>query len=231
MLKYVNQFFVLFFVFSFSSAHSATTTYTSQANYLTALGGATVITQNFDGLTSGDIIADGDTLDNATYSYAISGGFEILVDNSFDTTSPNNYLGTTDGGAFFSGDSFTITFAQTLHAIGLYVISDAQILNEYFTITTSSGQIANNSEVPDITLSDGGAFYIGLIEDDFNLGFNSITFSSSDENYLFNIDDITVSEVSAVPLPAAVWLFGSGLAFLTGMRRTKRNSNLTLNHI
>jgi len=232
MLKYVNQFFVLLFIFSFSSAHSATTTYTSQANYLTALGGTTVITQNFDGLTSGDIIADGDTLDNATYSYAISGGFEILVDDYYDTTSPNNYLGTTDGsGAFFGGDSFTITFDQTLHAIGLYVISADTIFDDDFTITTSSGQTASNSEVPDITLSDGGAFYIGLIEDDFNLGFNSITFSSSDENYLFNIDDITVSEVSAVPLPAAVWLFGSGLAFLTGMRRTKRNSNLTLNHI
>ena len=202
----------------FTSAQAATTLYNSEADFLSDLGGAST-TYNFDSNTAGAIIADGDTLDGATFSYSLSGAGNpsILIDNFFDTTSPNNYLGTDDGsGAFVSGDSFTITFDQTMYAIGLYVISADLIFDDDFTITTSSGLTVNNFGLPDITLSDGDAYYFGLIEDDVNQGFDSITLSSQDFGFLFNVDDITVS---AVPVPAAVWLFGSGLLCLAGLSR------------
>ncbi len=208
-----------------SSAYAVTTFYDSQAGYLSALGGAAITTYDFDALTAGTLIASGDTLNGATFSYSLSGPGtpSILVDNFFDTTSPNNYLGTDDGsGSFVSGDGFTITFDQTMRSIGLYVISADLIFADDFTITTNSGQSVGNSATPDATLADGDAYFIGLIEDDFNLGFNSITLSSQDFGFLFNVDDITVS---AVPLPAAVWLFASGVLGLAGFsRRTNRKS-------
>jgi hypothetical protein len=202
-----------------SPANAATTTYSSQASFLSALGVAPTITHNYDTQAAGSTIAADDTLDGATYNYSLSGNPtpSILIDNIFDTTSGSNYLGTTDGsGAFVGGDAFTITFDQTMHAIGLYVISADLIFADDFTITTSSGQTANNIATSDVTLSDGDAYFIGLIEDDFSLGFNSITLSSFEAEYLFNVDDITVAPV---PLPAAVWLFGSGLLGLVGISR------------
>lgn len=211
---------VLFFFTT--SAYAVTTTYSSQANFFTALGSATVNTENFDALTPGTTLASGSTLGGATLSYSL-GGALISVENEFDTTSLNNYIGTNDGsGAFLGGDSFTITFDQVIHAIGLYVISADVIFADDFTISTNGGQSVTNSDVPDITLTDGDAFYLGLIEDDFNLGFTSITLSSFDDNYLFNVDDITAAQISPVPLPAAAWLFASGLLGLAGIRRRKK---------
>ncbi len=35
------------------------------------------------------------------------------------------------------------------------------------------------------------------------------------------VDNVTITGVSAVPLPAAVWLFGSGIAALAGVRRRR----------
>jgi hypothetical protein len=224
MSKRHNCITALFLFFGFTSAQAVTTTYHSEASFLSALGG-TGITQNFDSSTAGTIIASGDTLNGATFTYTLSGNPNpsILIDDFFDTTSSANYLGTDDGsGAFVGGDAFTITFDQTMYAIGLYVISADLILDDDFTITTNGGQSVNNIEISDVLLSDGEAYYIGLIEDDFNLGFDSITLSSVTDEYLFNVDDITVAPV---PLPAAVWLFGSGLLCLTGFscRKSRRS--------
>lgn len=220
MSKRHNCMSALLLFIGFTSAQAVTTPYHSEASFLSALGG-TGITQNFDSSTAGTIIASGDTLNGATFSYTLSGNPNpsILIDNFFDTTSPDNYLGTDDGsGAFVGGDAFTITFDQTMHAIGLYVISADLIFDNDFTITTNTGQSVSNIGISDVTLADGEAYYIGLIEDDFNLGFNSITLSSFTAGYLFNVDDITVTPV---PLPAAVWLFGSGLLCLTGFGRRR----------
>jgi len=217
----------LFLLFSMSQAHAAFTTYHSQADYFSALGGADMSTYDFDALAVGTIIASGDTLNGATFSYTLLPALpgdpdpSIMVDTGFGTTSPNNYLGTDDGsGAFVGGDEFTITFDQTIHAVGLYVISADLIFANDFTITTSSGQNVSNTVGFDVVLADGNAFYLGLIEDDFSQGFDSITLSSADFGFLFNVDDITVSPV---PLPAAMWLMGSGLLCLFGVSRRKIN--------
>lgn len=208
-------------LFTATATQAATTYYSSQAAFLSALGTVDSTTYNFDSMAATDIIASGDILAGATFSYDL-GGVQIMVDDIYDTTSPFNYLGTDDGsGAFFSGDSFTITFDQTMRAIGMYVVSADLILADDFTIATSSGLSVGNSAIADVALLDGDAYFIGLIAD-VGLGFNSITLSSFDANYLFNVDDITVS---AVPVPAAFWLMGSGLLCLIGIgNRTKRNS-------
>ena len=224
MFKLFRYLSFLFLYFSISSIH-ATTYYNNQADYLSALGAASTTTHNFDALSQGDTIASGDTLNGATFNYDL-GGLSIMVDDYFDTTSPYNYLGTNDGsGAFYSGDEFSITFDQTMFAAGLYVITGDPLFDNDLTLSTNSGQSVSNTEVDYQTLADGSlAYYIALVEDDPNLGFNSITLSSASYNFLFNVDDITVANVSAVPLPAAAWLFGSGLLFLAGFNRRVRKS-------
>ena len=223
MPRLIHLLTTVFLLFGITSTQAATTYYYTEADYLSALGTAPTTTYNFDTLAAGTTIADGSTLDGATFSYTLSppGSPSILVDNVFDTTSPDNYLGTDDGsGAFVGGDGFTMSFDQTMRAIGLYVISADLILDGDFTVTTSSGQSVSNTGAADVTLTDGDAYFLGLIEDDFSMGFDSITLTTFDAEYLFNVDDITVSPV---PLPAAVWLMGSGMLLLTGIARRTQN--------
>lgn len=61
----------LLLLFSISSAQAAFTTYHSQADFLSALGGADITTHDFDALAAGTIIASGDTLNGATFSYTL----------------------------------------------------------------------------------------------------------------------------------------------------------------
>ena len=55
------------------------------------------------------------------------------------------------------------------------------------------------------TMSD---WYKGFMEKNFRIGTT-------------NIDELYVAGINAVPIPAAVWLFGSALLGLTGLRRRK----------
>ena len=41
-------------------------------------------------------------------------------------------------------------------------------------------------------------------------------------NANFDITDLTITSVTPVPVPAAVWLFGSGLLGLVGVARRKK---------
>lgn len=206
-------------------AHASSTAYFAQDSFLNAL--SNVVTHDFDSTTAGTLISSGDTLNGATFSYSLigSGSASILVDNVFGTTSATNYLGTDDGsGAFVGGDSFTITFDQTIYAIGLYIISADLIFPGDFTITTNGGQSVSSVATSDVTLVDGEAYFLGLIESDLSLGFDSITLTSTVAGYLFNVDDISIAPV---PLPAAFWLFGGALALLA---RLHNKTSLKLNH-
>ena len=214
----ITFFSVSFLLLSLSTVNAATTSYSSQADFLNDLGSANLTTYYFDNLNSGDLISSGSTINGATFTYNIP-GYSIIVDDSFQTTSASNYLGTDDGSvAFYGGDSFTVAFDQTIHAAGMYLISADTISDGDFTITTNTGQSVSNLSLADLNLLDGNAYYLGLIEDDFNLGFTSITLSSFQDNYLFNVDDITVS---AVPEPSTLWLLSIGLLGVIGMSRRK----------
>ena len=49
-----------------------------------------------------------------------------------------------------------------------------------------------------------------------SITFKGVTFSSDDTGYF---DAISINEVSSIPAPAAIWLFGSGLIGLIGVRK------------
>lgn len=203
------------------TANAATVTFTDQSSFLSSLSGSSS-TLDFESQSSGSLINSGDTLGGITFSYSIGPPpIDMMVTNDFLTTSGSNYLGLDDAGnynLFIAGDTFTMTFDTPQNAIGMYLVSGDVLFENDVSITTSSGS-AFNSDVVNITFGDGGfAYYIGLTSD---TAFSSATLqfdTAAEGAFLYSIDDITVS---AVPVPAAVWLFASGLIGLTGVARRK----------
>lgn len=222
--KYVGSI-ILCALFTLSSnTYSASVTYTSQPNFLTALGGSGA-TLDFEAQTSGDIINSGTSIGDISFSYSIGPPpTDMMVTNDFLTTSGNNYLGLDDAGnfnLFIAGDAFSMSFATPTYALGMYFVSGDPLFNGDIQLITSSGT-ALNSDVIDVTLGDGGlAYYVGLISD---TAFNSasIQFDVAAEGaFLYSVDDITTS-TSVVPVPAAVWLFGSGLIGLIHLGKRRK---------
>lgn len=201
---------------------AAVTTYTSESAFLAALsGGQDIRTLDFEAQNSGDQFASGTGDDGVIFNYMIP-GFTMEVANFFTTTSPNNYLGLDGGELFLSGDAFTMTFdGRAVNAIGLYVIGE-DIFGGDFELSTNTGGSVFNADIPDQTLVDGEAFFLGIIDPD--VLFASATLTSfvpmEEGSFVFNVDDITTA---LVPVPGALVLFGSGLfSLLLSARRRFR---------
>lgn len=222
-------------LFCVATSAQAVSTYFDQANFLGALGGSET-TIDFESETAGTTYPSGSIIDGATFTFPMSD--TLLIDDFVATTSPDNYLGLSGDFAFYGGDTFSVDFnlGQPLRAVGLYVIGEIFDSGEVdsaggavlepvniaadFTLTTDSGASVSNAAVPDLMLFDGAAFFIGLIADNPGEYFDTFTLTSVMENFVFNVDDISVaSSVSPIPVPAAVWLFGSALLGLIGFGR------------
>ena len=95
---------------------------------------------------------------------------------------------------------------------------------EYFNVSNVSGG--------SITLSGGNTFSLGI---DWGAGYygdSSYSLQSSPDTYLINFDGIAADQsrisgstlavdLAPIPVPAAVWLFGSGLIGLAGVARRR----------
>jgi hypothetical protein len=61
------------------------------------------------------------------------------------------------------------------------------------------------------------------VSNGLTLQFNAATGAAGGSTSFLEIDNVSVTaDVSAVPVPAAVWLFGSGLLGLVGVARRKK---------
>jgi len=67
-----------------------------------------------------------------------------------------------------------------------------------------------------------GLGYASLVFADLQPGWYTIYIGGTDSSSAGGAYDLSISGVSAVPVPAAVWLFGSGLLALAGIARKKR---------
>ena len=223
------------------TAHSAVMTYTDSTAFFAALPSVgSSLTLDFESQTPGHEVVSGGTLGGITFTYTIDGGaLNMIVSSGFDTTSPDNYLGTNDphDEIFLAGDAFTMTFGRTVNAIGLFVIATPfDSIGGDFVITVLNGSVTNSADkiiFPD----EGEAYFIGLID---TVGFTSAEFTSPTfETSEFNVDDITIaapciassvaiacsSPVTGVPEPGTMALFGLGvLAMGVARRRAERVS-------
>ena len=207
------------------SAQAALTTFTSKAAFDAAIAGMSAAqTVDFESVASGTTFASGSGTGGLTFTYSIAGPSTLQVSSTFGTTSGSNYLGLDNPDtAFYLGDSFTINFNRTVHAVGLYVIAgrDAQAGDMVLSVTAGS---VGNSAVADTLVSDGQAFYLGLVESEIGSGFTSATLSGTftpNAFLAFTTDDIT-SAVTAVPEPETWGLMLVGLGTLSALARRRR---------
>ena len=120
-MKFTKRALLLTAIAGLSALPVFADSYTSSTSFNTAISGLSgVTTANFDSDTTGTI-AQGSTVDGITFTSDIDGGIgNLAIVNMFDTTSGTNYLGSDDPttGAFFPGDSVTMTFSSPINALG-----------------------------------------------------------------------------------------------------------------
>lgn len=123
--------------------------------------------------------------------------------------------------ALSSSGSVTITFSQSVTNPLLALVSwngnRPRFENEIEFLSYGRGYWGNGTPVMD---SDKKGFYgSGEVHGVLQMAgtYDSITFTHTSEGW--HGLTVGVVDVAPVPLPAALWLFGSGLAGLVGLRR------------
>jgi hypothetical protein len=60
-----------------------------------------------------------------------------------------------------------------------------------------------------------------LVGDNLSFGFGAVSTENNGSGIFY--DNLVFAEVAPVPVPAAVWLFGSGLLGLVGVARRRKH--------
>jgi len=209
------------------AATASLMSFTDRASFDIAIAGLSDIhTEDFEGVAAGTTFPSGTGTDGLTFTYSIAGPSTLQVSDTFGTTSGSNYLGLDNPDtAFYLGDSFTIDFGHTVHAVGLYVITGSDAQAGDMMLSVAGGSIGN-SAIADTLVSDGQAFFLGLLETDPALGFTSSTISgvpSGGAFLAFSVDDITFDgAATTVPEPGMpVLLLAALVALFASCQATK----------
>jgi len=165
------------------------------------------------------IIGDG----TVTGSIETDGTLGLLVDANITDwtltlTAPNLdggspdviFLGSVLGSHLISGSGFTATTTQLLFDFGLagehfVLIGGNDTTQNFWCLETADGACTGNGIGEHMGWPAGG--FGGA-----QAAAQSVVYTGS----------IVIAEVQSVPVPAAVWLFGSGLLSLVGMARRKK---------
>lgn len=169
-----------------------------------------------------------------TGSQAISTNDTELTYNLTGDSSRGYVYNDGNGGIVFNGGNIDITTAGTP-----YGTIDASVDNVHFDGTGNwEGLLIGGIDMSGGTINGDGTITIafsGLHTGPQPLGFgsgfaagklSSGTFTLFDTSYMMRLEgELTLTAVSEVPVPAAVWLFSSALLGLAGIkRRTMRTS-------
>ena len=129
---------------------------------------------------------------------------ESAYTNSFNSGSSNTIIENNESFDWDGWDSFTIN------------VTAGEILDFSFTSATASALTPVDNA--NGTSLEGLGIMTSTKTSDLVLAYNDNPLGSGDSDY----DDMLVrAEFSAVPIPAAAWLFGSGLLGLIGMARRR----------
>ena len=225
----------ILFSLATGNAQAVTTTYTDQSAFLTALSGS-VNTLDFESVAAGTTFSSGSALSGITFNYNFGGSLAVTDGNQFggggpfDTTSGSGFLGTDNSDLLIDDDDFNLDLIAT-NAIGFSVITaeapNISLFDDDIQLTASGITALLDVDNVQQTLADGSlVFFLGIINDSASFTIASIDTPNSSGAFFYNIDDVVTT--SAVPVPAAFWLFGSGLVGLISFskRNTKQKSLL-----
>ncbi len=180
--------------------------FVDRAAFYNAAG--TVHLIDFETATPGSI-ANNDEIDGVTFTYDF-GGVDLTVENSFVTTSGDNYLGTSDGGLLQDGDDISFSFAP-VGGFGLYIISLDPLWDGDFTLTAGTATASLSASSVQQTLSDGSSvWFLGLRSNNTD-SFSSAVLSTHGGGgmFLYNLDDFVTTNAMAVPEPSSLFLLAS----------------------
>ena len=219
-------------------AQAAMMTFTDKALFdATIAGFSSSQTVNFESVAAGTTFPSGTGTGGLTFTYSID-GLSLQVSDTFGTTSGSNYLGLDNPDTAFSlGDSFTINFNQTVNAVGLYAIAGSDAQAGDIKLSAGGGSVPN-SGTADTTVSDGEAFFLGLVELDPTLGFTSailegIVPASGNAFLAFTVDDITIAgdiAVSQISEPGVWSMMLAGFGLLAWRRKWEERRAQFNNH-
>ena len=135
---------------------------------------------------------------------------EISWDQISSNTGPRDFklAYSTDGTNFLDFETYAV-----LANAGANVWSSGGAHNSAATMS------ADLSVVP--SLNNAATLYFRLIDLDTTSANGGTVGNTGTNSGTDRVDNFTVTGVSSVPLPAAVWLLGSGLAALAGVRRRR----------
>jgi len=198
--------------------------FTDRAAFTAALPGPAQ-TLDFDSMSAGDIIGNGNAVNGITFTYDVLAGFDVslmVVSDIYETSSAPNFLGTDDGYVLQGGDAFDLSFVAPINAIGLSFITNDDMLDGDIILTVGENSAYLLGAAVQSTLADGSkVFFLGIIDTASAFLSASITSRNGGE-FLYNVDDITRSAV-AVPAPSSCVLLLSlsvaGIAVATRRRR------------
>ena len=210
------------------ASEASLSSFTSKTAFDAAVAGLSASqTVDFEAVASGTLLLSGTGTGGLTFTYSIAGPSTLQVSSTFGTTSGTNYLGLDNPDtAFYLGDSFTIGFNRTVQAVGLYVVAGSDARAGDMELSVAGGSVANSASA-DTLVSDGQAFYLGLVESDPGLGFTSAVVrgvvSTPNAFLAFTVDDITSAVAAAnVPEPGSWGLMLAGLGVLSAHARYRR---------
>ncbi len=173
---------------------------------------------NYNSFTNWDVV-DGsvDSIDSGNYGINCEGGLGICLD--LDGSSGD--AGSLVSKESFSPGTYTIQFSLSGHQ---------QPSNSADLVTVSLGDFTESFELDS---SDSFMTINRTVNVDSSGG--RLTFNHlGGDNYGALLDNVTVSLASSpvsnpasIPVPAALWLFGSGLLGLFGMRRANKITHIS----
>jgi hypothetical protein len=210
------------------SAYALTQTFTTVGN--NTVGGSATFTTNANStitLTLTNTLSDLQSLAQtlSDISFDVSGGGAVTT-SSVTTTA--NLIGLSDGSA--PTHSSGTTNPWTLSQSGTGYLFTALNGGDQ-TRSLILGNITNEATYCSPKCPDGlgNANFNPFIDETatFTLGISGVTAASSISNVVFSFGTQPETLVG-VPIPAAVWLFGSGLVGLIGIARRRSNASAKL---
>jgi hypothetical protein len=185
-----------------------------EAGFQTALGSNTLSLESFEsGFTNGTLVSfPGFTVSTP------DGEIILSIANGAGATDGTDTMGIVDNG--FDGNQLVFNFDNPINAFAID-IHGALNVGGPGTLTLSnengaSGFILTESNTTGVNdVFDFG----GLI--DSAQSFSTVTLTASQTGDGIQFDKLQFGAISAVPVPAAAWLFGSGLLWLAGISRRK----------